>query len=116
MLATGRGKVRGRCPECSSEVWLIEEELGDPLACNVCGTTFRVERKRRRRYIPGYWKLRAFPPTLARAAARAQPTKTRRPRASWVISVLLLLLLALLFLLLGGSPTDNEYPPMRLFR
>ena len=110
MFEPGKGKVRGRCPECRTEVWLTEEELGEALACSVCGTTFHVRRERKRRYRPGYWKLNPLPPSESEVLAPA----SRDDWIVWVLALLLLLLLALLFRVLGGSPRDDKWWPRRI--
>ena len=56
MLAAKKGKIRGQCPQCRHGVWLADDELGELFSCNICGTEFRVERLRRFRRKPGYWK------------------------------------------------------------
>ena len=112
MLATAKGKIRGKCPECRTEVWLTADELGEELGCNVCGTSFRVQRRRERRYVPGYWKLRGYP--LQEFAV--SPPARRPLRYSWLKALLLFLAIALLFLALGGSPADEDYFPLRLLR
>jgi len=111
MLATGKAKIRGKCPECGTPVWLTVEELAAPLQCNICDTAFHIHRKLRKRWMPGRPRTANF----RRSMAVPEAARRLKPLLFWLLAMLVLLLLALLFLGLGGSSANDSWFPRRLW-
>jgi hypothetical protein len=109
MQTARRERVRGKCPECQTPVHLDPEELGRNLLCNICGTTFVVERKRRRRRKDGYVKYDLADVEWIDAPSRAM----RSGPVRWMILMIALAALLTLVAVYGAEVPDLL---RRLFR